>query len=244
MPAHRAARRTRRTRAAALGTLTLLGVFGPGAGMALAAGPGDKNCDDFTYQEDAQDFFDTTTGDPHDLDRDGDGVACQRLPHRPVSEDLGLTDDSTSSSGSGSSHATPVRSESSSTGSSTRTAPSQDRDCADFSSQAEAQAVLDDDPSDPERLDADDDGVACESFGYADDSDDDASDDDAAAVRPAAVTETAHTGNAYPVGGVEAGDGSAPADGADALSYALLGSAAVAGAVVVRHARPGRHRRV
>jgi hypothetical protein len=39
---------------------------------------------------------------------------------------------------------------------------SADRDCADFATQAEAQAVLMADPSDPERLDADDDGIACE----------------------------------------------------------------------------------
>lgn len=41
-----------------------------------------------------------------------------------------------------------------------------DRDCPDFSSQAEAQAAFDADPSDPERLDADDDGQACEEFDY------------------------------------------------------------------------------
>jgi hypothetical protein len=34
--------------------------------------------------------------------------------------------------------------------------------CADFSSQAEAQAELDSDPSDPNNLDADNDGQACE----------------------------------------------------------------------------------
>ncbi|MFC4005103.1 excalibur calcium-binding domain-containing protein [Prauserella oleivorans] len=38
----------------------------------------------------------------------------------------------------------------------------QDLDCADFGSQAEAQATLDADPSDPHRLDADNDGIACE----------------------------------------------------------------------------------
>jgi excalibur calcium-binding domain-containing protein len=38
-----------------------------------------------------------------------------------------------------------------------------DRDCSDFSTQQEAQAVLNQDPSDPNRLDADNDGVACES---------------------------------------------------------------------------------
>lgn len=41
-----------------------------------------------------------------------------------------------------------------------------DRDCADFSSQAEAQDALDSRAGDPERLDADDDGEACESHDY------------------------------------------------------------------------------
>ena len=37
-----------------------------------------------------------------------------------------------------------------------------DRDCSDFASQADAQAALDSQVGDPERLDADDDGIACE----------------------------------------------------------------------------------
>lgn len=41
-----------------------------------------------------------------------------------------------------------------------------DQDCADFSSQAAAQAHLQADPSDPDGLDADNDGVACENFQY------------------------------------------------------------------------------
>jgi MYXO-CTERM domain-containing protein len=39
-----------------------------------------------------------------------------------------------------------------------------DRDCADFASQAEAQEALDGTVGDPQRLDANDDGVACESY--------------------------------------------------------------------------------
>jgi hypothetical protein len=39
---------------------------------------------------------------------------------------------------------------------------SDDRDCADFASQADAQAALTAKPSDPDNLDADDDGIACE----------------------------------------------------------------------------------
>ena len=44
------------------------------------------------------------------------------------------------------------------------TALAQDLDCGDFTTQEEAQTAFDADPSDPERLDADGDGVACESF--------------------------------------------------------------------------------
>jgi len=37
-------------------------------------------------------------------------------------------------------------------------------DCVDFATQGEAQAVYDQDPSDPNYLDGDDDGVACETL--------------------------------------------------------------------------------
>lgn len=40
--------------------------------------------------------------------------------------------------------------------------PTGDYDCADFSSHAEAQSILEQDPSDPYRLDRDHDGLACE----------------------------------------------------------------------------------
>jgi hypothetical protein len=47
------------------------------------------------------------------------------------------------------------------------------RDCADFPSQAAAQAALDATfPEDLERLDADNDGLACEDFDYATQDDD------------------------------------------------------------------------
>jgi excalibur calcium-binding domain-containing protein len=39
-----------------------------------------------------------------------------------------------------------------------------DRDCPDFASQAEAQKALDGAIGDPERLDRDNDGIACESY--------------------------------------------------------------------------------
>lgn len=42
--------------------------------------------------------------------------------------------------------------------------PAGDLDCADFAAQEEAQAVLDADPSDPNGLDGEGDGVPCESL--------------------------------------------------------------------------------
>jgi hypothetical protein len=44
-----------------------------------------------------------------------------------------------------------------------------DLDCSDFRTQEEAQAELRRDPSDPHGLDADDDGIACEDFGFSTD---------------------------------------------------------------------------
>ncbi len=41
----------------------------------------DRDCADFTTQTEAQAFYDEhKPGDPHDLDRDGDGTACEWLP--------------------------------------------------------------------------------------------------------------------------------------------------------------------
>ena len=43
----------------------------------------DKDCSDFRTQREAQSFFEANGGpsnDPHNLDRDGDGRACQSLP--------------------------------------------------------------------------------------------------------------------------------------------------------------------
>jgi hypothetical protein len=46
----------------------------------------DKDCPDFTFQEDAQDYFDRNGGsednDFDNLDAEGDGLACESLPSR------------------------------------------------------------------------------------------------------------------------------------------------------------------
>lgn len=42
---------------------------------------GDRDCSDFNTQRAAQNFFESEgSGDPHGLDRDSDGRACETLP--------------------------------------------------------------------------------------------------------------------------------------------------------------------
>lgn len=71
-----------RRRTGAIGTLIALSAIVPLADTAHAQ---DLDCSDFTYQEDAQAFFDLDRSDPHRLDEDpgpDDGVACEALPRR------------------------------------------------------------------------------------------------------------------------------------------------------------------
>jgi LPXTG-motif cell wall-anchored protein len=50
------------------------------AGLAGPAQAQDLDCADFATQEEAQAELERDGTDPHGLDRDGDGVACEALP--------------------------------------------------------------------------------------------------------------------------------------------------------------------
>jgi hypothetical protein len=107
------------------------------------------------------------------------------------------------------------------------TASAADLDCADFPNQAAAQVVLDADPADPNRLDANDNGQACESYGYS-----------SVATAPGQVT-------VRPAGAVAAGDGSSTgrvtADDGSTLRYLLGGLAfAAAGGAALAARRASR----
>ena len=105
-----------------------------------------------------------------------------------------------------------------------------DRDCPDFASQAAAQAAFDAIPGDPERLDADDDGIACEDQAYA----------AAPAPSSAAATPSSSQVTTRPAGAVAAGDGSASEDGS-VLPFVLGGAAlAAAGGAAVAARRSAR----
>lgn len=103
-----------------------------------------------------------------------------------------------------------------------------DRDCPDFPDRAAAQAALDSRAGDPERLDADHDGIACEDFPYSTFT---GPTSWAAAPTSAPAQQVAQV----PVGGVAAGDGTA-ADVASQPATVLAqsaGSAFVAGIALV-----------
>lgn len=108
----------------------------------------------------------------------------------------------------------------------TGTALAADVDCADFPTQAQAQAVLVADPSDPNNLDGNRNGTACEDHAFPG--------------APAAAGTTAPQVDTTPAGGVAAGDGSS--DAADPLPYALggLAFAAAAGCAVAARRTGGR----
>ncbi len=106
-----------------------------------------------------------------------------------------------------------------------------DLDCEDFASQAQAQAVLAANPADPNRLDADDDGQACDDHVYI----------GAAVSATASPAPTTGQVATRPVGAVAAGDGSTAPDEGSSLPYVLGGLAfAGAGAAAVAARRSSR----
>lgn len=94
-----------------------------------------------------------------------------------------------------------------------------DLDCGDFATQADAQFALESNPSDPNRLDGDDDGIACESLGVTD-------------------HDAAYDG--HPLGGVATGGGGTadeddlPGDVLTAITVLGLASGAAAAAAPSR----------
>lgn len=125
------------------------------APVALAQ---DVDCPQLTYAE-AQAILAEDPSDPDGLDDDGDGIACD------ANAGDGSTAGPAAGSGGGSSPGPGA------------SPGADDLDCADFATQAEAQAEFDADPSDPNGLDADADGIACEEPADGDDEDTGASQD-------------------------------------------------------------------
>ena len=125
--------------------LALVFALGSGDGETTAPPFEDRDCADFASWAEAQALYEEAGGpasDPHSLDPDGDGVACERLREAEERASGQETPAAASSSGG-------------------------DRDCADFATWEEAQAFYEESggpASDPHWLDPDEDGVACESL--------------------------------------------------------------------------------
>lgn len=121
------------------------------------------DCADFATQEEAQAVYDEDTSDPSGLDgpigtgfTGEEGVACEELPSGETGTDMSVEPAAETS-------AEPSASP-------TAADPRVGLDCDDYGAQEEAQAAVAADPSDPNVLDRDNDGVACETFDYGDDS--------------------------------------------------------------------------
>jgi len=96
-------------------------------------------------------------------------------------------------------------------------AAAQDLDCENFQTQADAQAVYNESPSDPNGLDRDKDGKACEAL-------------------PGGLPGSAEGPSPAPSGGVETGAGGTAEDSPELLVLGVAGSAVLAagGAVLAR----------
>lgn len=133
---------------------------GSASAASGATGSADQDCGDFDSHAEAQDFFEDHGGpqsDRHRLDADDDGLACEtsggETGGAATVAAVGATADSADTDATTSAVATAGA-----TGAS-------DKDCADFASQTEAQDFFTGrggPASDRHRLDADDDGQACE----------------------------------------------------------------------------------
>ena len=115
------------------------------------------NCSDFETWSEAQSFYESEGGpgsDPHRLDGDGDGVACQSLPGSPNKE---RDPTPTAVSATQTSEVAPTPTPK----------PKDTHNCSDFKTWSEAQSFYESEGgpgSDPHRLDGDRDGTACESL--------------------------------------------------------------------------------
>ncbi|GAB3545476.1 hypothetical protein J2S53_000999 [Actinopolyspora lacussalsi] len=121
------------------------------------------------------------------------------------------------------------------------TAQSADRGCKDFATQQEAQRAYDSVPGDPERLDADDDGIACEDL--SSDSTESTEDNNGAVGGDSengdGTADTRGDSGAAPSGGVDAGYGGAATHGDSQLLLPLsaAGGVAFAGGVLLMFRR-------
>src|SRR5215213_11135431 len=163
----------------------LLGIYAPMLGNSAFAHPeaphapqgsvirfvqqtDDLDCEDFETQEEAQATLDQDPADPNNLDPNHDGIACALLPS---AEDraAALADEAAAATDADTGNQTPeerraarqAARQQNQNGQATEVATPA-VSCADFKTQAKAQAAYDKDPEGRANLDPDGNGVACE----------------------------------------------------------------------------------
>jgi len=163
----------------------LLGIYAPMLGNSAFAHPeaphapqgsvirfvqqtDDLDCEDFETQEEAQATLDQDPADPNNLDPNHDGIACALLPS---AEDraAALADEAAAATDADTVNQTPeerraarqAARQQNQDGQATEVATPAES-CADFKTQAKAQAAYDKDPEGRANLDPDGNGVACE----------------------------------------------------------------------------------
>src|SRR5829696_4464406 len=179
----------------------LLGIYAPMLGNSAFAHPeaphapqgsvirfvqqtDDLDCEDFETQEEAQATLDQDPADPNNLDPNHDGIACALLPS---AEDRAAAsaDEAAAATDADTGNQTPeerraarqAARQQNQDGQATEVATPAES-CADFKTQAKAQAAYDKDPEGLANLDPDGNGVACEELIESD-----------TQVEPAATTE-------------------------------------------------------
>jgi hypothetical protein len=129
----------------------------------------DLDCEDFQTREEAQTVLEEDPADPHNLDPNGDGIACALLPAAAdlnagegdtaaEQEQEAETGNQTREERRAARQAEQQQNEDGQAANEETEAPT----CADFTTAGEAQAAFDADPEGLAALDADANGVACE----------------------------------------------------------------------------------
>lgn len=123
----------------------------------------DLDCEDFVTQEEAQAVFDEDPDDPHNLDPNGDGIACGLLPSEAdldggdavVESEQAAVDEEDDRAAQREARRAARQAEADDGGGAALA-------CADFLTQQEAQDAFEADPGGLADLDPDGNGIACE----------------------------------------------------------------------------------
>ncbi len=131
----------------------------------------DLDCEDFEFQEEAQEELDADPSDPNALDPNQDGNACALLPARESAQeaDVEIAQDADPEADRAARQAEREerRNASSPEGGEEDAAQAVSVTCENFATQEDAQAAFDADPAGLASLDADGNGFACEELPVA-----------------------------------------------------------------------------